>query len=162
MSNQILFQNKFGQFREHILPHVFLVMAKHCAYTIVSKVAKSMGVVHETFAREQEHQYVKSNDIGRSSTFIHNHNYLMETITFKVHSISLTSPRNMLAIIFKIILILFSFHVLCIYFSFKHIMHEHIRERKEIPNLCKPNILFSLCKCYTLPHDFYELHTNVL
>ena len=41
-------------------------------------------------------------------------------------------------------------------------MHEHIRERKEIPNLCKPNILFLLCKCYTLPHDFYELHTDVL
>jgi len=57
MSNQILFQNKLGQFREHILPHVFLVMAKsHYTYTIVSKVAKNMRVVCETFARE--HKYI--------------------------------------------------------------------------------------------------------
>ena len=53
MSNQILFQNKFRQFREHILAHVFLVMAKsHYTYTIVTKVAKIMRVVCETFARE--------------------------------------------------------------------------------------------------------------
>ena len=76
-------------------------MAKYCTYTIVSKVAKSKGVVCETFAREQEHQYVKSNDIGRSSTFIHNHNYLMETITFEVHHITLTSLRNTRTTILK-------------------------------------------------------------
>ena len=53
MSNQILFQNKFGRFREHILPHVLLVMAKlHCTCTIVSKIAKSMRVVCDTFARD--------------------------------------------------------------------------------------------------------------
>ena len=45
----------FRQFREHILPHVFLVMAKsHFIYTIVSRVAKSMRVVCETFAREHK------------------------------------------------------------------------------------------------------------
>ena len=43
-----------------------------------------MRVVFETFAREQEHQYVKSIDIGRSSAFTHNHNYFMGTITFEV------------------------------------------------------------------------------
>ena len=43
----------FRQFREHILPHVLFVMAKsHCAYTIISRVAKNMRVVCETFARE--------------------------------------------------------------------------------------------------------------
>ena len=71
MSNQILFQNKFGQFREHILLHVFLVMAKsHCTCTIVLKVAKIMRVVCETYAREQEHHYMTSNDIGESNTII--------------------------------------------------------------------------------------------
>ena len=55
MSNQILFQNKFGQFRKYILRHVFFVMAKsHCTYTIVSRVAKSMRDVCETFAREHK------------------------------------------------------------------------------------------------------------
>ena len=80
MSNQILFQNKFGQFREHILPHVFLVMAKSLyTYTVVSKVAKIMCVVCETFVREQEHHYMTSNDIGGSNPITHNHNYLMGT-----------------------------------------------------------------------------------
>ena len=102
MSNQILFQNKFGQFREHILPHVFLVMAKtHCTCTIVSKVAKIMRVAWETFAREQEHYYMTSNDIGGSNTIIHNHNYFLGTITFEVHHIIPTSPRNTLATILK-------------------------------------------------------------
>ena len=40
-------------------------MAKsHCIYTIVSKVEKIMRIVCETFAREQEHHYMTSNDIG--------------------------------------------------------------------------------------------------
>jgi len=103
MSNQILFQNKFKQFREHKLLHVFLVMAKsHYTCIIVSKVAKSMRAVCETFAREQVHHYMKSNDIGGSSTFTYNHNYLMETITFKVHHITRTSPRNTLVTMLKV------------------------------------------------------------
>ena len=45
----------FRQFREHILPHVSFMMVKsHCTYAIVSKVAKSMHVVYETFAREHK------------------------------------------------------------------------------------------------------------
>ena len=40
----------------------------------------------------------------------------MRTITFEVHPITLTSPKNMLAIIFKSILILFTFDFLCMYF----------------------------------------------
>ena len=39
-----------------MLPHVFFVMAKsHCTYTIVSKVAKHMRVVCETFAKEYKY-----------------------------------------------------------------------------------------------------------
>ena len=92
----------FRQFREHILPHLFLVMAKsHCTCKIVSKVAKIMHVVGETFAREQVHHYMTSNDIGGSNTITHSYNYLMRTITFKVHHITPTSPRNMLATILK-------------------------------------------------------------
>ena len=44
---------------------------------------------------------MKSNDIGGLITFTHNHNYLMETITFEVHHITHTSPRNTLATILK-------------------------------------------------------------
>ena len=52
----------------------------------------------------------EDNDIRESNTSTHNHNCLMGTITFEVHHITLTSPRNMLATIFKSILILFAFH----------------------------------------------------
>ena len=77
-------------------------MAKsHCTYTIVSKVVKIMCVVCETFAREQEHHYMTSNDIGGSNTITHNHNYLMGTISFEVHHITLISPRNTLSTILK-------------------------------------------------------------
>ena len=52
-SNQILLQSMFKQFREHILPHVFFVITKsYFTCTIASRVAKSMRVVCETFARE--------------------------------------------------------------------------------------------------------------
>ena len=133
MSNQILFQNKFGQFREHILPHVFLVMAKsHCTCTIVSKVAKIMHVVCKTFAREQEHYYMTSNEIWGSNTITHNHNCLMGTITIKVYHITPTSPRNILATILKAFW-LFLFFMFFAYFSFKHIIHGHIRKKRKYP-----------------------------
>ena len=69
-SNQNLFQSNFRQFRELILPHVFLAMAKshipshvflvmfYCIITfdtIVSKVATSMRVLCDTFAREYKY-----------------------------------------------------------------------------------------------------------
>ena len=77
-------------------------MAKsHCTCTIVSKVAKIMRVVCETYAREQEHHYMTSNDIGGSNTITHNHNCLMGTITFEIHHITPISPRNTLATILK-------------------------------------------------------------
>ena len=75
----------------------------------------------------------ENNDIGESR-FIHT--CLMGTITFEVHHITLTSPRNTLATIYKSILILLAFHILCIFFLLsikRHIMHKDMGERKEIP-----------------------------
>ena len=112
------------------------MMAKSlCACTIVSRVVKS----------------------------IHNQNYLMENITFEVHHITLTSPRNMFASILKVFwfFLLFIFFA---YFSFKYIMHGHIREKK-IPNYVSLNILilhFAMQVLHLTKHDFYELHIDVL
>ena len=132
----------------------------HCTYTIVLKVAKSMRVVCETFARGIVKYYMKSNDVGGSNIFTHNHNCLMGTITFKVHHITPTSPRNMLATILKVFwfFLLFMFFA---YFSFKHIMHGPIGERKEDTQLCKLNILILLCKCYILPSTAFMNYTQM-
>ena len=75
-------------------------------------------------------------DMRKSNTLTHNHNYLMETITFEVHPITPTSSRNTLATILKafcFFLILFFFT----YFSFKHSMYGHIRDKRNT-QLCKP------------------------
>ena len=87
---------------------------------------------------------MKSYDIRESRTSTHNHNYLMGTITFEVHHITLTSSRNILATIFKSILILFFFSCSLHIFPFKHIMHGHIREIKETPNYVSQTS-FSCC-----------------
>ena len=52
----------------------------------------------------------------KSNTLTHNHNCLKGIITFEVHPITPTSPRNMLATICKSILILFAFDFLYIFF----------------------------------------------
>ena len=90
-------------------------------------------------------------DMRKSNTLTHNHNCLMGTITFEVHLITPTSPRNTLATIFKSILILFAFIFFAYFFSFlfEHIMHGHIREREEIPNYVKPQTSqFCYAKAY--------------
>ena len=76
----------------------------------------------------------------------------MGTITFEVHLITPTSPRNTLATKFKSILVLFAFDFLCIFFSLEHIMHGHIRERKVIPDDVK---LLTLHFCYA---KVYKCH----
>ena len=53
----------------------------------------------------------------KSNTLTHNYNCLKGTITFEVHPITPTSPKNTLSIIFRIILILFAFFFFA-YFSF--------------------------------------------
>ena len=72
-------------------------------------------------------------DMRTSNTLTHNHNCLIGIVTFKVHHITLSSPRNTLIIILKAFWFFFSF-ILFAYFLFKHIMHGHIRERNKIPN----------------------------
>ena len=76
---------------------------------------------------------MKSNDIVDSNTFAHNHNYLMGTITFEVHNMTPTSPRNTLATILKCILILFTFHVLCIFFFQAYHAWAYGREKRKYP-----------------------------
>ena len=71
----------------------------------------------------------------------------MGTITFEVLHITPTSPRNMLSTIFKSILIFFAH-----FFLFEHIMHEHLKERKEIPYYVKPKISQF---CYAEAHRSY-------
>ena len=73
-----------------------------------------------------------NNDIGGSNIFTHNHNCLMGTITFEVHHITLTSPINTLATILKAFwfFLIFMFFA---YFTFKHILHGHIREKIKYP-----------------------------
>ena len=111
-------------------------MAKsHCTCTIVSRVAKSCVLYVKLLQESISVSLYENNDISECRTLTHNHNRLMGTITFEVHHITLTSPRNMLATIYKSILILFAFscslHILFLS-KMKHIMHGHIRE-KEIP-----------------------------
>ena len=69
----------------------------------------------------------------------------MGTITFKVHPITPTSPRNTLGNIFKSILILFAFDFSLHIFLFEQIIHGHIREREEILNYVSSNITILLC-----------------
>ena len=86
----------------------------------------------------------------KSNILTHNHNYLMETITLEVHHNTPTSPRNTLTTIFKSILIIFVF-IFFAYFLFEHIMHGHIRKKRNT-QLCKPK-----------HHNFATLkHTNVI
>ena len=80
----------------------------------------------------------------------------MGTITFKVHPITPTSPRNTFATIFKNILILFAF-IFFAYFLFEQNMHGHIRERKST-QLCKPKHQnFVMLKHIDVIHDWRVL-----
>ena len=92
----------------------------------------------------------------KSNTLIYNHNCLMRTITFEVHLITPTSPRNTLVIIFKSILILFTF-IFFAYFLFERSMHEYIRDRIST-QLCKPkHHNFAMPKHIDVIHDWQAL-----
>ena len=111
---------------------------KHIVPAHVSKVAKSVRVVCENIAKVHKFLILWWFKIwGDLIQFTHNHNYLMGTITFEVHHITPTSPRNMLTTIFKSILIFFAFHVLCIFF-FLNIPCMGIYREKRNTQLCKP------------------------
>ena len=92
----------------------------------------------------------------------------MGTITFEVHPITPTSPRNTLATIFKSILILFTFDFLCIFFLLsiscidiykkeKEREREREREREEIPNYVKlKHHNFAMLKHKNVIQDFFN------
>ena len=88
-------------------------------------------------------------DMRGLNTLIHNHNCLMGTITFKVHPVTPTSPRNTVATIFKSILIIFVF-----FFLFDYIIHGHIRDQKKKKT--------QLCKLkhhnFAIPKHTYVIH----
>ena len=122
---------------------------------IVSIVAKNCVLCVKLLQVSLSVSSYKDNITRESKTLTHNHNRLTGTITFEIHLITPTSPRNTLAIIFKSILILFAFSFLLItslhiflLSTMKHIMHGYIRERRKYP--LYENTFFLLCKCYTL------------
>ena len=82
----------------------------------------------------------------------------MGTITFKVHPITPTSPRNTLGNIFKSILILFAFDFSLHIFLFEYSMCGNITETEENTQLCKlkhPN--FAMLKHIDVIHDWRVL-----
>ena len=104
---------------------------------------------------------MKGNDIRGSNTFTHNHNYLIKSITFEVHHITPTSPRNTLVTILKA-LWFFLFFMFFAYFSFKHIMHGHIWEKRKYPIMYDEYPDFVVQVLHLIEHSFYELHIDVL
>ena len=92
----------------------------------------------------------------KSNTLTHNHNCLIGTITFEIHHITPTSPKNTLKTIFKSNLILFAF-IFFAYIFFEHITHGHIREKRNI-QLCKPkHHNFAMPKHTDVIHDWPAL-----
>ena len=82
----------------------------------------------------------------------------MGTITFKVHSITPTSPRNMLATIFKSILILFVFNIVCIFFFFwAYLAWAYKREKKYPIMLSFKHHNFAMPKHADVIHDWWAL-----
>ena len=135
-------------------------MAKsHCTCTIVSRVVKSCVLYVKLLQESISVSLYENNDISECRTLTHNHNRLMGTITFEVHHITLTSPRNMLATIYKSILILFAFsyslHIFLLS-KMKHIMHGHIREKKKYPFILIKHLFLVVQVLYLTEHGFYE------
>ena len=127
------------------------MMAKsHCTCTCI-KSSKEFCVLCVKYSKSIYVSYIMTIwDMRKSNILTHNHNYLMETITLEVHHNTPTSPRNTLTTIFKSILIIFVF-IFFAYFLFEHIMHGHIRKKRNT-QLCKPK-----------HHNFATLkHTNVI
>ena len=82
--------------------------------------------------------------VKESQYFIPTYNWTLTLIPNWTCSIVTISPfQYMLAIIYKAFWFFLLFVVLCI-FSFKQIMHRHIRDRKEIPNDVK-HLKFHFC-----------------
>ena len=132
-------------------------MAKsHCTCTCIKSSKEFACCVRKHSKSTYVSHIMTIWDMRKSNTLTHNHNCLMGTITFEVHPITPTSPRNTLATIFKSILIFFAFIFFAFFFSFLAYhawTYKREREREEIPNSYKPKIS-KFCyaeahKCYT-------------
>ena len=129
-----------------IYQHMYLLWwSNHIAPAHVSKVAKNFACCvwkHNKCA--QVFHIMTIWDIRKSNTLTHNHNYLMGTITFMVHHITPTSPRNTYTTISKafwFFLLLYSLHIF-----FLNISCMGIEERREIPSYVNQNIIILLCR----------------
>ena len=129
----------------------------HIIPTQVSKVAKSMHVVCENIARVHKYLILWRFKIwGDPIHFTHNHNCLMGTITFEVHHITPTSPRNTLTIIFKSILIFLLFMFFA--YIYMNIPCMGIYREKRNTHLCKPkHHNFAMPKHVDVIHDWRAL-----
>ena len=130
----------------------------HIVPTHVSKVAKSMHVVCENIARVRKFLILWRFKIWSDLIhFTHIHNHLMGTITFEVHHITLTSPRNTLTAIFKSILIFLLFMFFAFFFFWTFHDRAYI-ERKEIPNYAsQKHYNFAKPKHTDVIHDWCAL-----
>ena len=85
----------------------------------------------------------------------------MGIITFEVHLITPTSPRNTLQLYLKAFVSFFFFIFLLS--TMKHSMNGHIRERKEntIVFLFIQHPFLAMKVLHLTEHNFYELHIGV-
>ena len=132
-------------------------MAKiHCTYTCIKSSKNYACCVWQRNKSAQVSHIMIIWNMRTYNILTLNHNCLMGTITVKVHLITPTSPRNKLATILKVFwffLLLFFFA----YFSFKHSMHGHIREKRNT-QLCKPKHQnFAMLKHTNVIHDWWAL-----
>ena len=113
----------------------------HCTYTCI-KSSKEFVVcktkqecISVSYYEDLRYKKIK---------YTYNHIYLMGTITFEVHPIN---PH----------LLKTSAFVFFAYFLFEHIMHKHIRERRNT-QLCKPkHHNFAMPKHTDVIHDWQVL-----
>ena len=138
---------------------MFLVMAKsHCTCTCIKSSKEFLRVVCENITCVHKFLTLWWFEMWEhQGTLTHNHNCSMGTITFEVHPITPTSPRNMLATIFKSILILFlllySLHIFFLNISCMGIYRERINTQ-----LCKPKRHnFAMPKHKYFIHDWRAL-----
>ena len=123
-----------------------MIAKSHCICTCI-KSSKEYCCVWKTV---QECISVSSYDDLRYKKINFNSHTIITAwwglLHFEVHSITLTSLRNTIATIFKSILILFAFIFFPYFFLFEHIMHGHIRERKNTQLCWATNITILLCQ----------------
>ena len=134
-------------------------MAKsHCTCTCIKSSKEFLRVVCENHSKIAQVSHVMTIwDMRESNTLTHNHNCLMETITFELHPITPISPRNTLATIFKSILILLAFVFLCIFSFWTYHALAYI-EREEIPNyVSQKHHNFAIPKHTNVIHDWRVL-----